>query len=82
MRNDRLSSFRRPDRDRRRRLVQLPPWRLMAARNTLEEHAALLELQKRVVPVQTAPELTYPVENPCIRLRGHDRLILHNRAHL
>jgi hypothetical protein len=48
---------------RRRRFSELPSWCLVTARETLEVHTRLLELQQAIVPVEAAVRLTDSIEH-------------------
>ena len=43
--------------------VQIPSRRLVPARRALERHPSLLEVQKRIMPVETAEEVSDLVGN-------------------
>ena len=51
------------DGDRRGDIADFPTRRLMATRNAPQEHAAVFELQKRVVPVQAANHVTQTIHD-------------------
>ena len=45
--------------------VEIPPRRLVAARGALQRHPPMLEMQKCVMPVETAEELPNLIGNHC-----------------
>jgi hypothetical protein len=48
----------------RRHFIERPPRRFVTARHTSKRHPFLLEVQHRVVPVNTAEPLAQPIQHP------------------